>query len=58
MAIPVQKWNNPQGGQVHYTNAAVEASNDAGGLQLSSKSKIYFCHLMLNINLSTFIWQK
>jgi len=26
--IPVKKWNNLQGGQVHYTDAAVGASSD------------------------------
>jgi len=32
-AITVQKWNSPQGVQVHYTNAAAaEASIAAGGL--------------------------
>jgi len=27
---PVQKWSRPQGGQVHYADAAAGASNDAG----------------------------
>jgi len=26
--LPVKKWNRPQGGQVHYTNAVAEASDD------------------------------
>ena len=29
-SITVQKLNNPQGGQVHYTDAAAGASNDRG----------------------------
>jgi len=28
--IPIQKWNSPQGGQVHYTGAAAGASGDCG----------------------------
>jgi len=27
-SIPVQKWNSPHGGQVHYTDTAAGASND------------------------------
>jgi len=29
-SIPVQKWDSPQGGQVHYTDAAVEHQMTAG----------------------------
>jgi len=29
-SISVQTWNNPQGGQVHYTDAAAGASDDGG----------------------------
>ena len=39
-SIPVQKWNSPKGGQVHYTDAAVVASNDCECLS-SYHSSIY-----------------
>jgi len=29
-SIPVHRWNSPQGGQVHYTDAAAEAWNNCG----------------------------
>ena len=35
-SIPVQKWNSPHGGQVHYTDASVSESNDWGSFQLYS----------------------
>ena len=38
---PVQKWNSPQGGQVHYTDAAAGHQMTAGGLQLCSLSSIF-----------------
>ena len=28
--IPLQTWNSPQGGQVHYTDTAAGASYDCG----------------------------
>jgi len=27
-SIPIEKWNSPQGDEVHYTDAAAGASND------------------------------
>ena len=34
-SIPMQKWNSPQGRQVHYTDAAAGHQMTAGGLQLT-----------------------
>jgi len=44
-SIPVQKWNSPQGGQVHYTDAASGASYDRGRF-----SAVYFNFFILYFN--------
>jgi len=36
MSIPVQKWNSPQGGKVHYADAVRKHQMAAAGLQLSA----------------------
>jgi len=34
--FPVQKFNTPYGGQIHYTDTAAGEFSDRGGLQFSS----------------------